>query len=328
MPSPHAISCILPPMPAIARHSGSRVPKQRYWFLQLIGLILLASLTGCSSIGVSASNAPDSGGGGGGKKGGRRGGGGDVPVTVAVATKKDVPVEVQVIGNVEAYSTISVKAQVGGELTKRSFPRRRLRQEGRAALRQSTPGRSKPRSTRRMANRRSQSQAMLGQAKANLARDTAQAHYAESQANALRRTVPGRNHLHATRPSSCAPPPTPPHQAVEADKAAIECAKATIGASKATVENAKVQLSYTNISSPINGRTGNLTVKQGNVVMANSVELMTINQVEPIYVTFSVPESQLPAIKQYMAEGNLHGARPAAGRRRRARRDRHSHLRG
>src|SRR5258708_1383339 len=98
-PPAHAISVILRPMPALAHYSGSGVFKQRYWFLQLIALFLILFLTGCSSFGVSASNAPDpGGGGGGGKKGGRRGGGGDVPVTVSVAVKKDVPVEVQVIG--------------------------------------------------------------------------------------------------------------------------------------------------------------------------------------------------------------------------------------
>ena len=71
------------------------------------------------------------------------------------------------------------------------------------------------------------------------------------------------------------------------------------------MDNAKVQLGFTEIRSPIDGRTGNLTVKQGNVVMANHQELVTINQIEPIYVTFSVPEAQLPAIKRYMAEGTL-----------------------
>ena len=94
-------------------------------------------------------------------------------------------------------------------------------------------------------------------------------------------------------------------QAVNADQAAIDSAQAAIGASKATAENAKVQLGYTTIYSPIDGRTGNLTVKQGNVVTANNMDMMTINQVEPIYVTFSVPEAQLPAIKKYMALGSL-----------------------
>jgi multidrug efflux system membrane fusion protein len=94
-------------------------------------------------------------------------------------------------------------------------------------------------------------------------------------------------------------------QAVKADQAAIASAQAAIGASKATAENAKVQLGFTTIYSPINGRTGNLTVKQGNVVTANNMDMMTINQVEPIYVTFSVPEAQLTAIKKYMAMGSL-----------------------
>ena len=99
--------------------------------------------------------------------------------------------------------------------------------------------------------------------------------------------------------------PTPSHQAVAADRATIESMKAAIGASRATVENAKVQLGFTTIRSPITGRTGNLTVKQGNVVMANNMELMTINQVEPIYVTFAVPEAQLGSVKRYMAVGKL-----------------------
>src|SRR6516165_629536 len=89
------------------------------WILVLIAIS--ACLAGCSNSGASAA-APGSGGGGGGGKGGRKGGGGgDVPVTVAAAAQKNVPVEVQVIGNVEAYSTISVKAQVTGQLEKGFF---------------------------------------------------------------------------------------------------------------------------------------------------------------------------------------------------------------
>src|SRR2546429_7950386 len=92
---------------------------------------------------------------------------------------------------------------------------------------------------------------------------------------------------------------------VRGDPAATETGKAGMPASRAPAENAKVQLSYTEIPSPIDGRTGNLTVKQGNVVTANNMELMTINQVEPIYVTFAVPEAQLTAVKKYMAVGKL-----------------------
>src|ERR1035441_4196611 len=84
---------------------------QSFWILTAAVTALLA-LNGCST-----STAGSSGGG----KGGKKGMGGDAPVTVAVATTKDVPVEIQVIGNVEAYSTISVKAQVTGQLTLSSF---------------------------------------------------------------------------------------------------------------------------------------------------------------------------------------------------------------
>jgi multidrug efflux system membrane fusion protein len=289
-------------MPDFAHYSGSRVFKQRYWFLSFIALPLILCLSGCANFGVSASSTPDPGGGGGGKKGGRKGGGGDVPVTVAVAMKKDVPVEVQVIGNVEAYSTISVKALVGGELTnvlfhEGDFVRKNQllfeidRRPLEAALSQTQATLL-------------QNTAMLGQAKANLERDTAQAHYAEAQANRyselFKNGIISRDQSEQLRANADAT-----QQAVEADNAAIESAKATIEAGKAAVENSKVQLSYTRITSTIDGRTGNLTVKQGNVVQATSMELVTINQVEPIYVTFSVPEAQLPAIKSHMAGHSL-----------------------
>src|SRR5436853_4962571 len=92
---------------------GFRAIRQNSWLVITRGIAAVL-LAGCSTGQVSAT-----GGGGGGGKGGKKGfGGGDVPVTVATATQKNVPVEIQVIGNVEAYSTISVKAQVGGELTK------------------------------------------------------------------------------------------------------------------------------------------------------------------------------------------------------------------
>src|SRR6185295_10809403 len=78
------------------------------------------ALSGCAGSGnTGADNAPP---GGGGKGGGRKGGGGgDVPVTVVKVERRDVPVDIQVIGNVEAYSAIAVKAQVGGVLTKVHF---------------------------------------------------------------------------------------------------------------------------------------------------------------------------------------------------------------
>lgn len=94
-------------------------------------------------------------------------------------------------------------------------------------------------------------------------------------------------------------------QGVAADRAAIESAKAQVASDEANISNIRVQMDYTTITSPIEGRTGNVTVKTGNIVTPNTLELMTINQVEPIYVTFAVPEARLSEIKRYMAGGKL-----------------------
>jgi membrane fusion protein, multidrug efflux system len=82
--------------------------------------------------------------------------------------------------------------------------------------------------------------------------------------------------------------------------------RALVLADNAAVENARVQLQYCTITSPIDGRTGNLAVKAGNLVKANDTPiLVTINQITPIYVTFTVPEQFLPQIKQYMQRRTL-----------------------
>ena len=81
---------------------------------------------------------------------------------------------------------------------------------------------------------------------------------------------------------------------------------ATVAADKAAVETAKINLEYTSIYSPINGRTGSVGVKEGNLVKANVVPiLVTINQIEPIYVSFSIPEQQLAELKQYSNSKSL-----------------------
>jgi multidrug efflux system membrane fusion protein len=92
---------------------------------------------------------------------------------------------------------------------------------------------------------------------------------------------------------------------VQADRAAIESAKAAILADRAAIDNLKVQISYTSIRARIDGRTGNVMVKQGNIVNANTVDLVTIHQLQPIYVTFAVPEARLPEIEKYMGQGKL-----------------------
>jgi len=221
---------------------------------------------------------------------------------VAVAVHKNVPVEVQVIGNVEAYSTISVKAQINGQLTEVHFREGDYVKKGDLLF--SIDPRPLQATLNQISANLARDEAVLGQVQANLAKDAAQARYDESQATRyaelFKSGIISRDQTEQLRARADASA-----QAVAADKAAIESARAAIGASRAAVENSRVQLGYTEIRSPIDGRTGNLSVKGGNVITANNLELVTINQVEPIYVTFSVPEAQLPAIKQFMARGKL-----------------------
>jgi multidrug efflux system membrane fusion protein len=252
------------------------------------------------AVGCNASRGKAGAGPAGGR--GRGAEGGPVPVVVAMVTQRDVPINVDVIGNVEAYSTITVKAQVGGELTKVSFREGDFVKKGDLLF---------TIDARPFAAQLSQAQAnlardtaSLSQAEANLARDNANEKYAQDQASRYRglfdQGVVSKEQADQTRSSADAL-----SQTVLADKAAIESARAQIVASKAAVETATVQMSYTTIRSPIDGRTGNIAVKQGNVVSANTSDLMTITEVQPIYVTFSVPEAQLGDIKRYMGQGQL-----------------------
>ena len=225
-----------------------------------------------------------------------------MPVVVATVSQKDVPVNIDVIGNVEAYSTISVKAQVGGELTKVSFHEGEFVKKGDLLF--TVDPRPYAAALSQMEANVTRDVAALRQAEANLARDAANEKYAQSQAARYQKLfeerVVSKEQTDQMRSSADAL-----EQTILADRASIESARAQIGASQAAIENAKVQMSYTTIRSPIDGRTGNLTVKQGNVVSANTMELVTIAEVQPIYVTFSVPEAQLGEIKKYMGQGKL-----------------------
>ncbi|HYA16925.1 MAG TPA: efflux RND transporter periplasmic adaptor subunit [Bryobacteraceae bacterium] len=271
--------------------------------------VAAAGLQACGD-NKGASEKSDKGGGRG------RGEGGPAPVVVAKVAQKDVPVNIDVIGNVEAYTTISVRAEVGGQLTKVFFS------EGDYVKKNAPLFEIDPRPFRAQL---SQAQAQLSQAQANSARDAA----AESQAEAnLARDIANQKYAAAEsaryarlfsqgivsreQNDQLSASAEALSQTIAADKAAIQSAQAQIAADKAAaataeamVENAQVQLSYTSIVSPIEGRTGNLSVKQGNLVAPNSSELTTIAQVQPIYVTFAVPESQLTAIRQHLAEGKL-----------------------
>ncbi len=263
-------------------------------------MILLHGCAGSTTIadGTDANKA----GKGGGR--GRRSfdGGGPVPVTVAKVSQKDVPIEVAVVGNVEAFSTITAIPQVGGQLTEVLFKEGDIVKKGQKLFQidprplEATLAQSKAALER--------DKALLGQAEANLARDIASEKYARQEAERYGKLFDQgivskeQGDQYRTNADTLA-------QSVLADKAAIDSTRATIASDEATIENAQVQLGFTSITSPIDGKTGNLAVKQGNVVAANTTNLITITQLEPTYVTFAVPETNLADIKRYMAEGKL-----------------------
>jgi len=259
----------------------------------ILTLAAVCILSGCNNSSVKA-------GGPGGR--GRGGEGGPVPVVVATVSQKDVPINVDVIGNVEAYSTISVKAQVGGELTKVSFHEGDFVKKGDLLF--TIDGRPLEAQLSQAQANLARDTAALSQAQANLARDIANEKYAQDQAKRYLGLF-DQGMVSREQADQMASSADALSQTVLADKAAIESARAQIVADKAAVENVQVQLNYTTIQSPINGRTGSIAVKQGNVVAANTTELMTITEVQPIYVTFSVPEAQLGDIKRYMGQGQL-----------------------
>lgn len=226
-----------------------------------------------------------------------KGGGRDfaTPVTVGRAVQRDVPIQAEVIGSVEPFASVSLKPQISGQILEAKFHEGDYVKQGDLLVI------IDPRSFEAQLNQ-AQAQALkdeaaLGQAQAALARDRAQQVNAKAQldrANVLVKQGVISKEQHdqyiATESTFTA--------TLNADQASIESAKAQIAASKAAVDNLKVQLGYAKIYAPITGRTGTMTVKPGNIVMANTTELATINQVQPVYVTFALPETNLAALRQ------------------------------
>jgi len=226
-----------------------------------------------------------------------------VPVTIATVMQKTVPVQVRVIGNVQAYSTVSVKSQVSGEVTRVHFKEGQYVKAGELLF--TVDPRAFEVALQQAEANLARDLAKLKEAEANLTRDMALAKNAEAEARRyaelIEKEVISKEEYDQRRTNAEAQA-----AAVQADQAAVQTAQEAIRADKAAIENAKIQLGYTSIRSPMNGRTGNLLVHEGNIVKANdNPVLVVINQVSPIYIAFSVPEQHLAEIKKYMALGKL-----------------------
>jgi multidrug efflux system membrane fusion protein len=197
-----------------------------------------------------------------------------VPVTVATAVTQDVPVQIRVIGNVEAHSTVSIKSQVEGQLAKVQF------REGQEVKAGDLLFEVDPRPF----------DAALRRAEASLARDLAEANNASAEAE-RRASLFKQGFISRD----------------ENDQAQTRAAslRATLESDRAAVETAKLELQYCTIRSPLDGRIGQILAHEGNVVKANETMLAVVNQIRPIDVAFSVPEQDLGRIRARSSESKL-----------------------
>ena len=220
-----------------------------------------------------------------------------VPVTVVDVVEKSVPVQLTAVGNAQAYTTVGIKSQVNGQIVDVHF------KEGQDVRRNDLLFTIDPRpfeaALRQTEAALLQRQAEVQQAQANLERDLAQLENAKVQERRYRdlvdRELIAREQYDQLRTNWATLEAT-----VQADRAAVENARAATRAAQANVDAARLQVAYTAIRAPIDGRTGNLLVQNGNIVKANDDNpIVIINQVRPIYVSFAVPDQHLTDIKKY-----------------------------
>jgi multidrug efflux system membrane fusion protein len=198
------------------------------------------------------------------------------PVLVATAVTTNVPVEIQPepVGHVLPISMVTMHSQIQGMISEVHF------KEGQEVKPGDLLFTIDPRP----------SQAALDQARAALARDTAQLEYAK---------------INFAREQKLFDQKLISQDELDTNRANQDALTGTVAADRAAITNALLNLDYCQIRSPVDGRTGSLLAFAGNVVKAPDDILLTINQIHPIYVAFAVPEQYLPEISQEMRTKTL-----------------------
>jgi multidrug efflux system membrane fusion protein len=200
---------------------------------------------------------------------------GAVPVAVVAATQQSVPVRLQAIGNVEAYTSVAVKSRVDGQIVDVHF------REGQEVKKGDVLFKIDARPF----------EAALKQAEAQALRDVASRDQAASQEKRYEELLQ-KNFVSK--------------DAYAQYRTNAQTAEATSKASQAALENARLNLDYTVIRSPIDGYVGRALLQAGNMVKANdTISLVVINQVKPVYVSFAIPEQQLATVRDLMRKGPL-----------------------
>ena len=197
------------------------------------------------------------------------------PVVVANVEQIDVPVQITAIGNVEAYQTVQIRSQVNGQLERVYFKEGDDVRQGQMLFQLD----------------KAPFQATLEQADGNLQRD--QANAVNAQAQAARYTALEKQGVIS-------------REQAEQMRTQAQANASAVNADKAAVDAARVQLRYTDIKAPIEARAGALLINVGNLIKANDTPyLVQLNQIAPIYATFSIPEIQLQPVREYSRSGHL-----------------------
>ena len=194
----------------------------------------------------------------------------EIPVITATVVRGDVPVSISAFGTVQAYQTISVRSQVTARITKVHF------QEGQSVKKGDLLVELDCRSN----------QAALKQAEANLLRDIAQAKKAEQDVARYAALIE-KNYV--------------AREEYDQVKTNYEALQATLKADQALVDSSRVQMQYCSIYAPIDALAGRLQIDEGNILKADDVEVVSLNQIQPINVTFAIPEKDLPRVREYAA---------------------------
>jgi multidrug efflux system membrane fusion protein len=249
--------------------------SRRLGILLCSASVLLTAFTGCTDKAKSADGAAASAGAKGGKG---KGGGGPAPVIVAPVQRKVVPLVIEAIGAVEPIRTTAIRSQVTGILTKIAIQEGQNVKEGDLLFEiDSRPFRN-----------------ALLTAEADLQKVKVQLETARAQVARYRS-------LTADQMVS--------KEQFEKISDVARSLEAELLADESRVANAKLQLEYCSIRSPLNGRTGNMNVHEGDLVRANANDatatLITINQLSPIYVTFGVPQQYLGVLTRYRSNRTL-----------------------
>ena len=199
-----------------------------------------------------------------------------VPVSVATVVRKAVPVNLTAVGNVEPYTSVALKARVDGQILSVAF------KEGDEVRKDALLVEIDPRPFA----------VALSQAQANLKKDQA----------LLDHTIEQEVRYKELLEKKFISP-----DAYDQVRTNRDAAAATVAADEAAIQSAKLSLDYCTIRSPVTGYAGRILIQQGNLVKANDTNpLVTINQVVPIYVSFSVPEQNIGDVRKYQAAGDLH----------------------